>query len=104
MIELSNGMRFKKIEDLKEFIYGIRKTKQTVGAFTAEDDCFGKGVKHALSTAIAAIDAAIENARLDYKRALQKEAKMKAAKKPAAKPVAKPATKKAVKKPVVKKK
>lgn len=105
MIKLSNGMEFKSIEALQEFIgemvifrFDLAQAFRRLNNINA-----GSGIRHAISTAIAAIDASIENAELALKSAQQRKAKMKAAvkKKPAAKPVAK---KPATKKPTAKKK
>lgn len=106
MIKLSNGRSFQNGKSLEDFINGMKQVIILLGNITVvypvTQRCRGRN--HALSTAIAAIDAAIENAELALKSAQQREAKMKACKK-ATKPAAKkPAVKKAVKKLVAKKK
>jgi len=90
MIELSNGMKFEKASKLRTFILGLKFARRRVN-YPAWSYAISHsaGQRYAKSVAIAAIDAAIENAELALKSAQQKETKMKAAKKPAAKPVAK---------------
>jgi len=89
MIELSNGMKFEKASKLRTFILGLKFARRRVN-YPAWSYAISHsaGQRYAKSVAIAAIDAAIENAELALKSAQQEE-KMKAAKKPAAKPVAK---------------
>jgi len=99
MIRLSNGMGFSSRSDAERFVNGLGDLKGRLLQFISDNSPYGDGVRYAKSTAIAAIDAAIENAELALKSAQRKEEKMKACKK-AVKPVAK---KPAVKKPVAKK-
>lgn len=101
MIELSNGKKFTSAWRVGSYLEGMKDVAKLIKSGFADLPIatleYKQGFHVAVDTAIAAIDVAIENARLDYKRALQKETKMKAAKKPAVKPVAKkPAIKKAV--------
>jgi len=105
MIELSNGIKFNNTASLRTFIIGLGYAKRKINypAYSNSDSHF-TGQRYAKSAAIAAIDAAIENAELALKSAQRKEDKMKTAKKPAVKAVKKPVVKKAVKKPVAKKK
>jgi len=100
MIKLSNGMEFDAYE-LRLFIQGMRETVRYLSCVeqVPAKSAIREGRNYALSTAIAAVEVAIENAELALKSAQQKETKMKACKK-AVKPVAK---KPAVKKPVAKK-
>ena len=106
MIKLSNGMEFECKTDAKDYISGmmvIRRHIKSLNEYSyLEPIIFGK--QNAKSTAIVAINVAIENAELALKSAQQRKTKMKACKK-ATKPAAKkPAVKKAVKKPAAKKK
>lgn len=100
MIKLSNGMVFDAYE-LRLFLQGLKETGKYLSCVeqVPAKSAIREGRNYALSTAIAAIDAAIENAELAIKSAQQGETKMKAVKK-AVKPAAK---KPAVKKPVAKK-
>lgn len=99
MIKLSNGMEFKDAHEANLYIAGMRMMLGNIRALPefscVEPTQFGR--LKAKSTAIAAIEVAIENAELALKSAQRKEEKMKAVKK-AVKPVAKkPVTKPAAK-------
>lgn len=106
MIELSNGIKFDRLNELVDCIDGMDSIKQhleRIVSYASSSTSIGRN--SAISTAIAAIDAAIENAELALKSAQQREVKMKTAKKLAVKKVAKPVAKKpAAKKPAAKKK
>lgn len=106
MIKLSNGMEFKYETHVKDYIDGMRSTLRGIKSLPEYSwvPLIRLGREKAKSTAIAAVEVAIENAELDYKAAQHKEEEMKAVKK-AVKPVAKkPAVKKSVAKKAAAKK
>lgn len=102
MIKLSNGMKHRSLRAAALFVDDLRKCRE----WLANQHSIGeRGFDYAISTAIAAIDAAIENAELALKSAQRKEDKMKAVKKSVKPAAKKPAVKKAAaKKSVAKKK